>query len=491
MLAAESMSKSFGGAQALRAVSATFRRGEVVALVGENGAGKSTLLKVLAAVTPQDSGSATLDGKPYAPANQREAEARGVALVFQELNVNLALGIAENVMLGRLRSFRRFGLIDWKRLNAAAQQVLDRIGAGISVRQDIGSLDLGQIKTIEVARALASQPQFIFFDESTAFLSHAEAQRLLASIGQLRAEGIGVAFVSHHLQEVFEIADRMIVLKDGALVGSYPAQGMTETRLQELMVGRDLVGGLFPDRARSVGRVALAVSDLRMAGGLGPITLDLRCGEVLGIGGIKGSGGDRVLAALTGAEPVTGGRMQYYDAPYAPREPREAWAHGIAALPGDRTGEGVVAGFSVGENLTLAARPRRAAIFTDPRAATRMAQTQVRALNIKTQGLEMPVASLSGGNMQKVVLGKCLAVAPKVLLLNNPTRGVDVGARAEIYHVIRRMAESGVAVLMVTEDLPELIGLSDRILVTRRGRIARSFAPGERPGEEEVVKWMM
>jgi ABC-type sugar transport system ATPase subunit len=262
--------------------SASFAPGEVVALVGENGAGKSTLLKVLAAVVPRDGGHATLNGRPYDPRHQRDAEAQGVSLVFQELNVNRSLSIAENVMLGRLRDFRRFGLIDWRRLHREAQAILDRIGAEFSVRDDVTRLDLGQVKTVEVARALATNPRFVFFDESTAFLSHAEASRLMHVIRELKAQGIGVAFVSHHLHEVIEIADRLVVLKDGALVGSFPAAEMTEDRLHQLMVGRDLAGGLFPAarRGRS-GPAVVTLDGVRTRSGLGPVSLELRRGEVL------------------------------------------------------------------------------------------------------------------------------------------------------------------------------------------------------------------
>jgi ABC-type sugar transport system ATPase subunit len=326
MLVADSIDKSFGGSRALRGVSVSFAPGEVVALVGENGAGKSTLLKVLAAVVPRDGGHATLNGRPYDPRHQRDAEAQGVSLVFQELNVNRSLSIAENVMLGRLRDFRRFGLIDWRRLHREAQAILDRIGAEFSVRDDVTRLDLGQVKTVEVARALATNPRFVFFDESTAFLSHAEASRLMHVIRELRSQGIGVAFVSHHLQEVFEIADRLVVLKDGALVGDYVAAEMTEARLHRLMVGRELAGGLFPARAAGgPGPVAASLEDVRTRSGLGPVSLELRRGEILGVGGIKGSGGDALIAALAGAAPIAAGAMRRAGAPHAPREPRDAW----------------------------------------------------------------------------------------------------------------------------------------------------------------------
>ena len=491
MLAAENISKSFGGAVALRGVSVQFALGEVVALVGENGAGKSTLLKVLAAVVGRDGGLATIDGTPYAPRSQLDAERAGVALVFQEQNVNRALTIAENIMLGRLRNFRRFGLIDWTELNRAAQAILDRIGAEFTVKDDIATLDLGQMKTIEVARALALEPRFIFFDESTAFLNRAEAARLMLVIGELRRQGIGIGFVSHHLQEVFGIADRIVVLKDGALVGAHPVAEMTDARLYEMMVGRGMVGGLFPPGAAAMDGVPVLALRNVTTETAGPISLDLQAGGIIGIGGLKGSGGEAVIAALSGAEQILSGQMLRNGRPHAPRQPRDAWRAGIATLPGDRTGEGAITDFSVLENLTLAARPRRTAGLSDRPAMRRTAAEQIASLGIKTQSLDAPVSSLSGGNMQKVVLGKCLAAAPDVLLLNNPTRGVDIGAKAEIYRVIRKLADAGMTVLMVTEDLPELLGLSDRIVITRRGKISHEFPSGARPSEKDVVKWMM
>lgn len=492
MLSARHIDKSFGASHALRGVSADFHPGEVVALVGENGAGKSTLLKVLAAVYPRSGGEATLDGARYAPQTQREAEGAGVALVFQELNVNRSLSIAENVMLGHLRDYSRYGLIDWKRLNADAQAILDRIGADFGVTDDITRMDLGQIKTIEVARALATGPRFIFFDESTAFLNHGEAVRLMAVIRELKAQGIGIAFVSHHMHEVFEISDRLIVLKDGALVGDWPTAEMTEDRLAELMVGREMVGGLFPPRGeRPQGAARIELRGLVTASGVGPVDLSVAGGEILGIGGLKGSGGDAVLAAIAGAEAVTAGQMLLDGQPYRPASPAAAWAARVALLPGDRTGEGVIPEFSVLENLSLAERPVRGFGFSDHARMASMAKDQIASLGIKTANAEAPVSSLSGGNMQKVVLGKCLATAPGLLLLNNPTRGVDIGAKAEIYRVIRRLAAEGLAVLMVTEDLPELLGLSDRVIVTRKGRVSQVFGRDAHPNEEEVVKWMM
>lgn len=494
MLSARDISKSFGASRALSGVSVDFSRGEVVSLVGENGAGKSTLLKALAAVFPWDTGTVTLEGASYAPKSLAEAEARGVALVFQELNVNRSLTVAENVMLGRLRTYRRFGLIDWKRLKTDAQAILDRLDSGISVLADIDSLDLGQLKIIEVARALAANPRFVFFDESTAFLNNREAHRLLAVIRNLREQDHGVAFVSHHLNEVFDISDRLVVLKDGALVGSFEAAGMSEGRLHELMVGREFDGGIFPPAsAPAQGEVPaeLAFEEVVTRSGLGPVSLAVPAGRIVGIGGLKGSGGDAMLAAVMGAEPVLSGTMRFGGQPFRPGDPRDAWRQGIAYVPGDRTGEGLIPEFPIEENLTMAVRPRTAGGIVDRTAGRRVADEMIARLRIKTAARDAATSSLSGGNMQKVVLGKCLATRPRMLLLNNPTRGVDVGAKAEIYRLMRELTGEGMTILMVTEDLAELIGVADEIVVTRRGAISHRFAPGARPSEEEVVKWMM
>lgn len=492
LLSAVNISKRFGGSVALDQVSADFAAGEVHALVGENGAGKSTLLKVLAAVVPADGGDARLDGRPYSPRNLHDAEEQGVALVFQELNVNPALGIAENVMLGRLADYSRFGLIDSRRLRRDAQAVLDQIGADISVRQDITRLDLGQQKIIEVARALAAKPRVVFFDESTAFLNNREVRRLLAVIRELRDQGFAIAFVSHFLREVYDIADRLTVLKDGKRVGCFPTDEVEQSRLHELMVGRELKGGLFPSRppVPADDPPLLAIGGLVTRSGTGPIDLDVPAGRIVGIGGLKGSGGDAILNALVGTDPIVKGMIRLDGQAYQPRQPASAWTSGIAYLPGDRTGEGLIPGFAVDENLTLAARPARHG-FNDAGAKRRMATDLIALLRIKTTDAAAATQSLSGGNMQKVVLGKCLAVRPRVLLLNNPTRGVDIGAKTEIYRLLRQLAEEGLAIIMVTEDLTELIGLADQILVTRKGRIANTFPAGAEPAEQDVVQWMM
>jgi len=493
MLSATNISKSFGASQALRSVSIDFNRGEVVSLVGENGAGKSTLLKILAAVFPWDDGHAVIDGKAYAPTSLMDAERQGVALVFQELNINKSLSIAENVMLGRLRNYSKFGIITSSRLQLDAQAILDRLDAGISVSEDIARLDLGQLKTIEVARALASNSRFIFFDESTAFLNNQEARRLLKVISSLRAQDLGVAFVSHHLNEVFEISDRLAVLKDGVFVGAFPTKQMTEGHLHELMVGRDLAGGLFPAgrKITTVASPAFAASEIRASSGAGPFSFEVPEGAILGIGGLKGSGGDVLLQLVMGTEGIKSGHMSYLGAEYRPANPHAAWKKGVAYLPGDRTGEGLIPEFAIMENLTLAARPRHRGGLNDRSTSYALAQDMVQKLGIKISSLAAATSSLSGGNMQKVVLGKCLATAPKILLLNNPTRGVDVGAKAEIYRLIRELADRGMTILMVTEDLAELIGMADQIIVTRRGVISKTFETGAHPPEEEVVKWMM
>ena len=497
ILSARGIAKSYGGTVALHGVDLDLAPGEVHALVGENGAGKSTLLKILAGAERRDRGEMTLAGTPYRPAGLKEAEARGVALVFQEPNVARTLTVAENVFLDHLRDFTRLGLVDWRRLRREAEAVLDDLGAGVSVTDEVDALDLGRLKLVEVARALALRPRIVFFDESTAYLNNAEMRALLAGIGRLRAAGIAVAFVSHHLQEVFEVADRVTVLKDGSSVGTFAVGEVDEDRLHRLMVGRELGADLYPGRtprAPSEGEPALRLSgvvyhplDGRPAG---PFDLDLPPGRIVGLGGLKGSGGEALLEGLAGLHPLVAGEAALGGAPHRPRSPAEAWAAGVAYLPGDRGEEGLIPDFAVAENVTMAVRPSRRGLVDRAREGE-LTTRAIADLRIRTPGGATPAADLSGGNMQKVVLAKCLAAGPRLLLLNNPTRGVDVGAKAEIYGHMRRLAEDGMAVLMVSEDLPELLGVADRVAITKGGRVSKIFPWTENPSEEDAVRWML
>ncbi len=489
-LTATSIVKTYGGTVALNNVGLELVPGEIHALVGENGAGKSTFLKILAGVESPDSGSMALDDMPYAPTSIKDAEHRGVALVFQEVTINTSLGIAENIFIDRLRSFTRMGTLDVGAMRRRAQDILDSFSADISVKQNLMSLDLGKWKCIEIARALSLSPKFLFLDESTAFLNHREVDVVLSAMRNLKTHGIGVAFVSHHLNEVKEVADSLTILKDGRWVGHYRASEITTDEIQQKMVGRDLSGGIFPPKAAAGTRAPVfSMTGLSTTPRLEVDSLTLHKGEIFGVAGLKGAGGVEILEIVAGAKIPEAGTMTLKGMPYKPSSPKDAWNAGIALVPGDRTREGLLMDFSVMDNLVLPKPPRRG-IFFNHAAAAHMAEEMVRRILIKTKSIRSICRSLSGGNLQKVVLAKCLSVKPDILLLDNPTRGVDVGARLEIYRIIRELADQGMAILMVSEDMPELLGLSDRLLVLRAGKITRLIENESEMSENEIVRHM-
>jgi ribose transport system ATP-binding protein len=489
-LVAEHINKRFGNTVALRDVSIALAPNEVHALVGENGAGKSTLLRILAGAEQPDEGAMRLADAPYAPHDTREAERRGVALVHQEITINPSLTVAENIFIDRLGRFTRCGFMQRKALERAAQQVLDSFDAGIQVSAALGRLDLGQWKCIEIARALSHEPRILFLDEATAFLGHREVDALLKAIHTLKARGLSVAFVSHHLSEVTEVADRLTILKDGKLAGSANVADIAPAEIHARMVGRDISGHVFPPKAqRPPASVVLGVQGVSVAGRLDDVRLDVHGGEIVGLAGLKGSGGEALLELAIGVLAPQRGTLALGASAYAPKHPGAAWRAGVAYLPGDRTGEGLIADFSVLDNVVMAKPPRRLGWF-NAREAHRNASGLGARLKIKAAHPDVACRTLSGGNLQKVVLAKCLHVAPRLLLLNNPTRGVDIGARIEIYRVIRALAEEGVAVLLVSDDLPELIGLSDRLAVMRAGRIEHTFTAGDAPDETTIVRHM-
>jgi len=492
-LEAQNISKRFGPTRALTDVPFTVEPGRVHALVGENGAGKSTLFKICAGALPRDSGAITLDSQPYNPKDMHEAQSRGVALVFQEITINRSLDIAENIFVDRMRQYvGPLGITSWKTLRNQAQMVLDRIDAGISVTEDINQLNLGQLKVIEVARAISYDPQILLLDESTAFLSTREIDILFSVIATLREQGIGIGYISHYLDEVEKIADEITILKDGAWVGNFQRGELTTDEIESHMVGREIGKHIYPEVRilEPTEAPTIEIKKLSVPGRLREVDLAVYPGEVLGLGGLKGAGGEALLSVLTGDIPGFKGEITLQSKSYKPRSPVDAWKNRIAYLPGDRTGEGLILNFSVRENLSMAAVPHRG-MFVDATAEKAMVEALIPRLKIKAETPFVPCSSLSGGNLQKVVLGKCIAAKPSILLLNNPTRGVDVGARMHIYEMIRQLAESGVSVIMVSEDLPELIGNSDRIAILRKGKVNKVFKHTELPSEEEIITYMI
>ncbi len=491
MLELSDIAKSFGATKALHGVQLYLKSGEVHALVGENGAGKSTLFKACSGAVQADRGEMRLDGQPYRPRTLLEAQHAGVALVFQEMTIIPTIGVAENIFVDRLRRFAGpLGFSSWKSLRQAAAKILNEIGADFSIQSDLDRLSLGQLKVIEVARALSYEPKVLLLDETSAFLNAREVDLLFRVVLRLKERGIAVGFISHHLDEIDRLANRFTILKDGKYVGSYAAGELDRRQIESKMVGRELGASIFPQRSnRQAGKSLLSFSRASAGLKLRQISLSVKSGEIVGIGGLKGSGGEQALEAAIGELRLDSGCLSWQGKNYHPRGPFDAWRKGIAYVPGDRTGEALLLDFSVQMNLTLAQLVLSGPLVDFSKQMSIVTKL-LPLLQIKAQTPEIICSSLSGGNLQKVVIGKCMAVEPKLFLLNNPTRGIDIGARAQIYQVIRDLVDDGAGVLFVTEDLSELLGLSDRILVFRKGGISREFSEPATCTEEEVVSFM-
>jgi D-xylose transport system ATP-binding protein len=480
LLELRSISKEFPGVAALDRVSFDLEKGEVHALCGENGAGKSTLIKVLSGFHPYGTygGEIHVKGEVVRFADMRDAEAHGIAVIAQELALVPEMTVAENVMLGREPVSR--GLIQWDRLRAAARAALARVGADIDPDAPVRTLGVGQQQMVEIAKALDKRSEMLVLDEPTASLTDADARRLLGLLRGLRERGVSSIYISHRLEEIFGIADRITVLRDGHSVATASTRDWTDERVIAAMVGR-AVTNLYPRPDTTPGQTALAVEDWQVEDPANPgrfvlrgVSFEVKEGEVLGIGGLMGSGRTALVSSLFGAaRGAVAGRLTIRGrASREPfRHPAEAIAAGLALAGEDRKRSGLVPGASVLENLTLPTLDRfRRALFLDDAARLRDCQAQADVLRIKSPSLHAPVGGLSGGTQQKVVLGKWLIARPRVLFLDEPTRGIDVGSKAEIHQIAARLAAEGVAIVLVSSDLPELLGLSHRVLVLSQGR---------------------
>lgn len=473
LLEARGLAKRYGGVRAIRSVSLTLGRGEVLAIVGENGAGKSTLMNLLAGVDTPDEGSITLLGRPVTIRSAAHARALGIALIHQEPSLADGLSVAENVLLGR--EPRRFGLIDNARLQREARRVMDQVGLDVSPRALAGSLSPGLRQLVQVARALAVDARVLIMDEPTSSLGARESERLLGLVQHLVGEGIGVLYVSHRLAEVDALGGRVLVLRDGACAGEIPPGQGSPAHVTRLMTGHDHGELYLPVRAPSrpaPGAPALEVLGLRTrAHPRRSLDLTVHAGEIVGIAGLLGSGRTEALEAIFGITPALAGAIYVDGARLDARSPRDAIRAGIALVPEDRALQGVILTMSVEENLSLA-RPSRASLplgLIDRHGERGLAEAMAKRLDIRAPSADIAAGHLSGGNQQKVVLGKWLSLAPRVLLLDEPTRGVDVGARRDIYRWMAHLAAEGTAILFTSSELSEIVGLADRALVMHAG----------------------
>ncbi|WP_199440579.1 sugar ABC transporter ATP-binding protein [Umezawaea beigongshangensis] len=469
VLTARGITKRFTGALALDDVTFELKRGEVHVLLGENGAGKSTLVKVLAGVHTPDEGELTVNGRPVRITSPHRAAALGIAVIHQELTLVPELSVAENLFLGRLP--RRFGVVDRARMLRDAVPLLDRVGLRVDPARPVRELGIAQQQMIEIARALDLNTSVLVLDEPTAVLTETETDRLLEIMAGLRDQGVGLVFITHHLEEIRRVADRITVLRDGRSVAMLPA-GASVQHMIEQMVGRS-IEEQYPRRAGEPGEVLLRVDGLTREGAFRDVSFEVRAGEVVGVAGLVGAGRTEVVRAAFGVDRYDSGTVEVGGKRLRPGDVRAAMRAGLGLVPEDRKGQGLVLTSSVGENLGLVTmRSATRAGFVDRRGQRRRAGEMASALRVKTSGLDQTVRELSGGNQQKVVIGKWLLADPRVLVLDEPTRGVDVGAKVEIYELINRMTAAGRAVLLVSSDLPEVIGMSDRIVVMAHGRVA-------------------
>jgi ribose transport system ATP-binding protein len=485
LLEMRGITKRFPGVLALFEVDFDVRRGEVHVLVGENGAGKSTLMKILAGVYQRDAGEVIFQGHPVNFTTPRQAQDAGIVTIYQELNQVPYLSVTENIFLGS--EIQRGVALNWSAMHEKARQLLGKLHLDIDPRTLVNQLGVAQQQMVEVAKALHHKASLIIMDEPTSSLSSREINDLFAIVRELRSHGASVIYISHHLEETFEVADRTTVLRDGRRIATQPASELNVDKLIRLMVGRDL-SEKFPKEQIARGAEMLRVEGLSQAPRLQDISFTAYAGEVLGIAGLVGAGRTELVRAIFGADPIDGGKIYVAGKPTKIGSPQDAVGCGIGLLTEDRKQQGLCLQLSVRENITLSILGRLTrGITTDVRKETTLAQRFINNMAIKTSSQDQLAINLSGGTQQKVVLSKWLATEPKVLIFDEPTRGIDVGAKVEIYRMINELAQQGVAILMVSSELPEILGMSDRIMVIGGGRV-RGFLTREEANEERIME---
>ncbi|HZP20356.1 MAG TPA: sugar ABC transporter ATP-binding protein [Bauldia sp.] len=492
LLRMSGISKSFPGVQALQDVHLEVGHGEIHALLGENGAGKSTLLKILSGAQSPDRGEIVFDGKPVTLANPHAAQRLGIVTIYQEFTLAPNITIAENVFIGREPG--RNGFVNWRRMAAETRAITTRIGLDLNPMTLVRDLSVAEQQMVEIARALSMDSRLIVMDEPTSALSSSEVDKLYRIVRDLKAQGLGIIFVTHRLEEVMQICDRYTVLRDGKYVGSGAVAETDVDGIIKMMVGRE-VHALFARReSTATGEVALAVEGLTRRGNqqdphaavLDGVSLSVRKGEILGIAGLVGAGRTEMARAVFGADPFDSGRVVVDGQPVRIRSPRDAISHGIGLVPEDRKQQALFLALAIRMNISMASLGNldRMGIFVDEKAEQKVVEEYRRALNIRMASPEQLVVNLSGGNQQKVVLARWLALRPKVLIVDEPTRGIDVGAKVEVHNLLYEMARTGIAIIAISSELPEVMAISDRIVTMREGRVTGAISRADATQEK-------
>ena len=485
-----SISKSFPGVQALVDVNFGVMPGEVHALVGENGAGKSTLIKLVAGVYQPNAGEIRFDGQPVHILNPRQAQTMGIAAIYQESSLYNELSVAENVFMGRHPSSGKLGMVDWGAMYRTSEEVLERLGVHMDVRVKARGLSTANRQRVEMAKALSQNAKVLIMDEPTASLTQHDVEELFKTVRILREHGVGIIYISHRLEEVFDLADRVTVLRDGRLIDTRPVSEVTQGQLVSMMVGR-MLDVLFPKEHAAIGEPVLRVKNLHRAGLVNDASFEVRRGEIVGLAGLVGAGRSELAQVIFGVFPAESGTIELDGKVVTIRSPRAAMSLGVAYVPEDRQRQGLILPMTVRENITMAILESLTRFgFVSYAAEDKVASTYTERLQIRTPSLSQLAMNLSGGNQQKIVVSKWLASEPKVLILDEPTRGIDVGAKAEIHRLMSQLAQQGLGILMISSELPEILGMSDRILVMRKNTIVGEYSRADATQEKVIATAM-